>query len=507
MEHLIPSLKDTWAQTVGLAIAVVLVLAIRLLLPASDRKLLRQPYFYLGTHIVFRAAFYFLDADTEYGRFVHHIALGALLLAIGRSSVLLILDVIVHARLKTAIPKIIRDIVQGVVYFAILLAILRAVGVEPGQILTTSALLTAVIGLSLQETLGNLFAGLAVQVQRPFDVGDWIQFDSEPRHIGKVLEINWRATKLMTLGRFELIVPNSLLAKAPLRNYSKPTHIVRRDFMVTIGYEVPPPRVHQIILDAIHDSTHVLKEPAPTVVTNDFKDSAVEYWVRYFINDFDRRDFADGFARDRIWYAFQRAGIQLASFPHRVVEMHTVDDDSVAAQSARMVSSRETALANVDFLQVISAEQRKELAERASTRLFSPGEFIVKQGDETAELFIILRGEVSVVLETDKTAKEVTRLATGKFFGEMALVTGEKRKASVRASQECELLVIDHEGFRRILEETPAVVEKLSQVLADRQVQLDEHAALASEDDRASAVEEQSGVLMQRIRKWFAITK
>ncbi len=193
--------------------------------------------------------------------------------------------------------------------------------------------------------------------------------------------------------------------------------------------------------------------------------------------------------------------------PHRVIEMHTVNDDSVEAASKRRVSDREAALANVDFLRVVSPEQRRELAERAMVRLFSPGEVVVKQGDESSELFIILRGEVAVFFETDKIAKEITRLGAGKFFGEMALVTGERRKASVRASQECELLVIDHDAFRLVLEETPALVERLSDVLAARQVELDEHAALASEGDRASAVEEQSSVLLQRIRKWFAITK
>jgi small-conductance mechanosensitive channel/CRP-like cAMP-binding protein len=506
MEHILKSLGSASSSTIGLAIAVGLVATIRLLLDASDRKLLRQPYFYLGTHLVARAVLLFVDAASPLGKLFTFVALGSLLAAIGRSAVLLVLDVIVHARLKTPIPKIIRDIVQGVVYVAILLAILRSGGVEPGQILTTSALLTAVVGLSLQETLGNLVAGLSVQIQRPFDVGDWIQFDADPRHIAKVVEINWRATRLITLERFELVVPNGLLAKAPLRNYSKPTITVRRQFMVQAAYDVPPPRVHQVILSAIADAPLVLKEPAPSVITNDFKESGIEYWVRYFIQDYDRRDFADGHVRDRIWYAFQRANIQVP-YPQRVVELHEISEETVAAESIRKVSSREMALANVDFLQVISPAQRKELAERATTRLFSPGEVIVKQGDESAELFIILRGEVVVVFETEKTATEIARLSAGKFFGEMALVTGEKRKASVRAARECELLVIDHRAFKRILDESPAIVEQLSQILADRQLALDEHAAQATEGDRASVVKEQSSVLLQRIRSWFAITK
>ena len=141
---------------------------------------------------------------------------------------LLVLDTILSRRLDRPLPKIIRDILQGLVYFVLALAILRQLGVEPGQLLTTSALLTAVVGLSLQDTAGNLIAGLSVQLQRPFDVGDWIQFDDNPKNIGRVIEINWRATTLLTLDENEIIVPNGLLAKAPLRNYTKPTNVARR---------------------------------------------------------------------------------------------------------------------------------------------------------------------------------------------------------------------------------------------------------------------------------------
>ena len=506
MDPILKALGTASAQTIGLAIAAGLLVATFLLLPRGDRRLVRQPAIFFAIHLVFRAVLYFVGDESAFGKMAGFIALGALLATIGRSAVVLVLDAIATRRLSTAVPKIIHQIVQGIVYFVILLAILRSGGVEPGQILTTSALLTAVIGLSLQETLGNLFAGLAVQLQRPFDVGDWIQFDTDPKHIGKVVEINWRATRLVTLDRLELVVPNGLLAKSPLKNFSKPTIVVRRSIYVQAGYETPPPTVQAAIMKALEDAPLVLKEPVPTVVSSEFKESGIEYWVRFFINDFDRRDIADGGVRDRIWYAFQRAGIRVP-FPQRQIEMHHVSEQSKARDFERKASKREQALEKVDFLQVVSPTQRRELAERATIRLFSPGEFIVRQGDVSAELFIILRGEVAVVLEADKVHKEVTRLSTGKFFGEMALVTGEKRRASVRAASECELLVIDHEAFKRVLEESPAIAEQLSQVLADRQVELDEHAAKASTSERSGASKEQSSMLLQRIRKWFAITK
>ncbi len=508
MEPFIKALGSASSQTIGLAVALGLIFTTWMLLPAHERKLLRQPFIYLGAHLVFRAIELFFRGDSALGHMIGVVSLGALLATIGRSAVVLVFEVVLHRRLSTPVPKIIRDIVQGLVYVVVLLAILRTVGFEPGQILTTSALLTAVVGLSLQETLGNLVAGLAVQIQRPFDVGDWIQFDTEPKHIGRVLEINWRATKLITLDELELVVPNGLLAKAPLKNYTKPTPAVRRSFMLMVGYDVSPGRVHELVLQAVKSAPGVIPTPAPTIVTNDFKDSGLEYWVRYFIEEFHRRDGIDGGVRDRVWYALQRGGIALA-YPQRLLHMNQVSEESRAVEAERRTSIKERALEKVDFLEVITKDQRHELAARATTRVFISGEIIVRQGDETAELFIILRGEVVVVLENEKTtaSTEVTRLVQGQFFGEMALVTGERRKATVKAANDCELLVIDHAAFQEVLHRNPAVIDQLSEVLAERQLKLDAHVVELSSGDRASAKLETSSQLLGKIKKFFAINR
>ena len=128
-----------------------------------------------------------------------------LLASIGRSLVLLLVDVLLERRTARPAPKIFRDLSTGVTYLLVALVALRAVGVEPVSILTTSALLTAVVGLSLQDTLGNLVSGLALQMQRPFDVGDWIEMDSG--HAGRVTEVTWRATSITTVDRVEITCP------------------------------------------------------------------------------------------------------------------------------------------------------------------------------------------------------------------------------------------------------------------------------------------------------------
>lgn len=504
MFELLGHLNSASGETIGLSIATLSILLCVAFLPKDERRLVRLPSLLLALHLVFEGAEQLLDDGAPAKRIVSVLSVGLLLVTIGRAGMLLVLDVVLSHRLDRPLPKIIKDILQGVVYFVVGLMVLRYIGLEPGQLLTTSALLTAVIGLSLQETLGNLIAGLAVQLQRPFDVGDWIQFDNETKNIGKVVEINWRATKLVTLDEVEVIVPNGLLAKAPLRNYDKPRGYSRRSIYVNVNYDVPPRKVQEIILDAIRGSFGVLEDPPPSVVTNKFGESGVEYWVRFFTDQFHRRDGVDGGVRDRIWYALQRAGVVL-SYPHTNVHLQQHSEESRAADLERRIDKRQRALEKVDFLGVIGDVQRRELAERAATRLYSPGEAIVRQGEESDELFILLRGEVSVVVDGDDGPTEIARLRPGQFFGEMALVTGEKRKATVRAVPECEMLVIDHDAFERVLHESPEVVEKLSQILAERQVELDEKLALISAEARESAVKTQSNELLGKIRRFFSM--
>lgn len=489
----------------GFIATVVLLVATRALLPPRDRRLLRVPLFFAFVYMGALAGGLLSPDGSSLKQALSFVALLALLLSCGRLVGLLVLEVLLARKLNRAVPTILRDIAQGVLYVFLLLGALRAVGFDPGSILTTGAVVTAVIGLSLQETLGNLVAGLAIQIQRPFDVGDWVQLDQDSKRIGRVVEINWRATKLLTLDEVEVIVPNGMLAKAPIVNFTKPTKASRRSIFVHVAYEIPPKRVHQAILAAIGDAPGVLADPPPNIVTNAFSENGIEYWIRFYTEDFGRRDGVDGGVRDRVYYALSRAGYAIP-FPQRTVHVHTVSDESVARKDESLTAKRERALAKVDVLKVIDPALRTRLARLATTRLFSPGETIVRQGDDADELYVIERGTVAVVLEgRGKAASEVTQLGPGMFFGEMALVTGEKRQATVRAATECELLVIGHDPFHDVLAAAPNLVKELSRVLAERQTMLDEHAETLSVDDLERAMNVKSLQFIDRIKKFFEL--
>ncbi len=240
----------------GPLVAAGLWFTLVLLVPRAERWKARAPFFALVASL----ALMLLDAaipERILGRNFHRFSAQFLLLAsIGRSGFIVLADVLWSQRRARPLPKILRDVMQGLVFALVGLLVLRAAGVEPGSLLTTSALLTAVLGLSLQDTLGNLFAGLAIQAQQPFEVGDWIQFDEHPEHIGRVLEINWRATRILTLTQVEITIPNALAAKAPLVNYSRPNHVVRQDVR---GGTICRLAGSGAALDATSGTTHTLR--------------------------------------------------------------------------------------------------------------------------------------------------------------------------------------------------------------------------------------------------------
>jgi small-conductance mechanosensitive channel/CRP-like cAMP-binding protein len=490
-------------ESVGAIIALVLVVALGALLPAKARSLLRQPVLFLLIFAVAQGILTILP-DTHGARRAASLAsLTFLLASIGRSGVVLVLEVILGQRLIRPLPRIIRDIAQGLVYIAILLTVLRAAGFEPGSLLTTSALITAAVALSLQETLGNMVAGLAIQVQRPFAIDDWIQFDPETKHVGRVIEINWRATKVITLDEVEVTVPNATLAKAPIVNFTKPTATSRRSLYLQVPADVPPLTVQRSILDALEGSFGIVAEPPPSVVTNAFVEGNVEYWVRFFTDKFDKRDGVDGAARDRIWYAFARAGIPRA-FPNRTVELHEISDATRAKAEEDKLKSRHASLGTVDFLRVLGEEQRMRLAFESSIHLYAPGEIVVHQGDKSAVMFIVESGEVVVERERGNgKPEELARVGAGGFFGEMALMTGEPRNATVRAAVACKLIRIDGAALRTVFASAPDVAEHVSRVIAERQ----ESAPLSMvpPSGRDSTVEERSSLLLGRIRRFFSL--
>ncbi len=491
----------------GEIFAVVLALLLIFInvaaLPRADRRSARQPIGFLVLHLTLYTVSRLWRSDSRLHQLLVVSAVLFLLAAIGRGFVILVLDVGLGRRGKSPLPRIIRDLAQALVYLIVFIAALRGAGIDPGSLLTTSALLTAVIGLSLQETLGNVFAGLAIQLQSPFDVGDWVQFDEDKRHVGKVLEIGWRATKIITSDDVEIMVPNGTLAKVPISNYSKPSTISRRSVYVTLPCGLPPRKAHRVLADAIRGAWGVLESPEALIITNNFADSGVEYCARFWTQEFHKREIVDGGVRDRIWYALSREGIELV-YPVREVYLHQDLDEKKQKAAIEHAEERLDDLRRVDFLAVLPDEDLRVLADGTRQRLYAEGEVVVKRGDRTTDLFVVHTGKVRVVVPGAKgeAPEEVAQIGPGHFFGEMALMTGEPRRATIIAAEDSELYVIGHAELHAVLASHPEFATSMARTIAERQAKLDAHESVK---DRESVVDERTNQILDKVRSFFSL--
>ncbi|MBI4748735.1 MAG: mechanosensitive ion channel [Acidobacteria bacterium] len=490
-------------SNIGVITGVLLLVVLRFLLPPTRRISLRFPLLCLAAHVVLVLVHMFFEPRPAFARLENILEITAiflLLTSLGRLGFLFFYEALFVSRFSQTTPKIIGDIFQGLVYVAVVLVTMKVSGVQLGSLLVTSALLTAVIGFALQETLGNLVAGITLQIQEPFDVGDWVQLDGhEP--LGEVTEINWRATKMITLDRVEVTIPNGVLAKNSILNYTKPTNVARRNIYILVPYRIPPRKVHEAILKILPEIPEVLTDPAPSVVTYRFLESGmVEYWVRFFITAFHRRDIIDGNVRDRIWYALERADVD-HPYGTSTIQLHRIDQESHSYFREVEIRTVQRHLNSIPFLDLLSEEDRHELAANVQKQIYAPTEIILRQGEPGEDFYIINSGLVSIQMDN----QEIKQIQAGEYFGEISLLTGEPRVATVIAITQVEVYVMGHAAFREILKKHPTLAEEMSRVVVNRQLEIEQLRTRISEIEVAKQVTDRSQLMLDKIRQFFSL--
>ena len=338
------------------------------------------------------------------------------------------------------------------------------------QLLTTSAVGAVVVGFALQDTLGNLFSGLAIQIEKPFRVGHWIAVGSNE---GQVQEITWRATKLLTKSGQFLIVPNGIISKEAILNYSEPTVPTRLFIDVGTSYMTPPNEVRSAAVEALRQCPLVLATPVPSVLLHDFGGSALVFRIWFWIEDYALELEARDQVRTSIWYAFRRKNIEIP-WP---IQIEYSREELPLRPEGDVVSAAHR-LGGIDLFSTLPEETRLALSRSAQEHIFAAGEAIVRQNDAGDSMYVILAGRARVTLEP--SGQEVAVIEAGGFFGEMSMLTGDPRTATVRALDDVRALEIPAERFRAIALERPGLVEHISRVVSMRRTELDEARAIAA---------------------------
>ena len=406
-------------------------------------------------------------------------------------------DVVFRLRKKMAAPALLRQLVSLVVFLLVVAVITKMLvpDFHLGALLTGSAILTAILGLALQDTLGNLFAGRALHLEKTMRVGDMIRSGET---FGMVEELSWREIKLRTMEGNLLLIPNSLAGRERVEVFARPGPPVARYLRVGLEFDASPAAVREALESALREMRGLARHPAPRAWLKSFEPSSVVYELRYWLEDYADYLEIDAQVRERVWYALRRARLQFA-LP--VIRQLQYQGGPVVAADGR--TGIRPAIDGVDLFAPLSEEQRAQLAAGAVERRYAPDEIIVREGDPTSSMFVVAAGRAAVSIHgAGGDSRKLAFLEPGKAFGEISLLTGEPRTATVRALMETVLLEIDKKTLEPILRENPGLCSVFQAVIEERR----RGAAVVVESSREELGRvEQPVPLAERIARFFGL--
>jgi small-conductance mechanosensitive channel len=414
---------------------------------------------------------------------------------------------------KIGSDSIIADLFIGLAYIVATIAALRSGGLDPSSVVTTSAIVSGVLALSLQATLGNILGGIALQLDRSISEGDWIQLQDGSQ--GKVRAIHWRHTVVETRNWDTLIVPNSTLLAQNILILGKREGAPRQHRMwvyFNVDFRFAPARVIEVVRDALLAAPieRVATDPPPSVICYDFardgRDSFGYYAVRYWLTDIAVDDPTSSAVRERIYAALKRAGIPFAR-PANTTFINMDERQDPEARARRHRAERAAVLEQIELFKPLTGDERRALGDHLVYAPFARGEVMTRQGAVAHWLYIVLRGKAEILLHVDGDARSVATLEAPAVFGEMGLMTGAPRSNDVVAVTDVECYRLDKPGFETILHDRPEIAQAMSRIMAKRRIEL---AAVRDGVPVESRRDEEHGEaerILARIQDFFGLSR
>ena len=403
-----------------------------------------------------------------------------------------------HRQHQIAPPKFLSQLLGITVFVTALLLILSWVyGRDLTGVLFGSTIVVGIIGFAMQDLLGNIIAGIALELGKPFKTGDWLQRD---KINAEVIEVNWRSTRLRTTDDIYLDIPNKAIVGATITNFTHPNrqHAIR--IRVGFEYQTAPNTARHALVRATAGARGVLKSPPPKVFLTDFADSAIVYEIKAWIEDQAAfNDICDAI-RTNIWYEAQRNGLRIP-FPIRTLQIertkrpHRDDREPLRA-----------CLAKHPLLRLLNSQQAEALLQTSAAIQFGAGEAIIEQGSDGDSMFVILSGECSVFISSNGSPKQVATLREGDYFGEMSLLTGEPRTATIAALSDCKMWQIAKADLAPIFQENKELATRLSECLASRRLETEGLLAASTPPQEVSAKRSQyTQGLLSKLYSFFEL--
>ena len=396
------------------------------------------------------------------------------------------------------VPKFLGEFVSiTIIVSALLFALQFFYRIQVPGLLAGAGILGIVLGLALQDTLGNIFSGFAIYFGGQFKSGDWLLVDG--KH-AQIVEINWRSTRLCTTDDICLDIPNSSITKQTVTNYNYPTsiHGIRMD--IGLEYDAPPTLVKQVLIEAALDCPLVLRKPAPEAYLMEFGSSSITYQLRFWLDDHGDYNPANSHIRTTLWYSLRRNKIAIPYPTQQQIFIekpapHVEDRDRIRDSIRKAV-----------FAPALSPAQLEELVGHAKMVRFGKGESIIRQDAEAAgPMFVIVSGRAEVQIESNGRCTSVAVLGPDACIGEISVLTGEKRTATILALEDCLAVEVEKATLAPIISASPELLESLSELLAQRRMKNEGLVAEAAGAANQATKSDYKAGFMGKLRGFFEV--
>lgn len=430
---------------------------------------------------------------------------------LNRLVIVFVWDGLVAKAIGAPIPRLVKDIFTILVY---LTAVTGIIGIVFRKDITafwaTSGVVSIVLGFALRNVILDVFTGLAVNIERPYKIGDWIMIHGsslEQNITGRILEINWRTLRLATEDDSVVILPNNLLSSMVVTNFWGAGPISRFDTTFCLDFAVPTDRGLRILsagAKAAMGESGIVEQPEPNVIVAGTNSVGIEYKVRYWMSPW-QNGITQAVARSHIvsniLTHLKQGGITPA-YPKQdlfYAEMPTRNLDSSS------LSDRTELLAQTELFRYLDKSDLEYLARNMTQKLYPSGEKLIRQGEAGDSMFILSEGLLHACLNTNSTGKEIKvgQIIPGEFFGEMSLLTGAPRSATIVAVTEVVAHEITKENMNTLLTRRPEVAETISTVIAERRLRNSEKMASATPEERIRETESLAKQIMSKMKHFF----
>ncbi|MBF0266485.1 MAG: mechanosensitive ion channel [Gammaproteobacteria bacterium] len=404
-------------------------------------------------------------------------------------------------------PSILEEIIVIIAYFIWGMIQLHFAGLNLGEIITTSAILTAVLAFAMQDTLGNTFGGLALQWDHSLKVGDWIRINDIE---GKIVDISWRAIHIETRDWETVIMPNSILMKNQFKVIGKrigEPKQWRRWIWFNIEYSISPSKVIKVAEKAMETAeiANIASVPKPNCLMMDYNDSVARYALRYWLTDFAVDAPVDSQVREHLYFALKREGL-MPSIPQQHLFITKENEKHQNHHLKLELDHRYNVLKQIDLFKTFDEKILHDIAKTMTFLPFAKNDIVTRQGEIDHSLKIIISGQAELIINHKGQTEHMLDFEKGDFFGEMGLMTGKPRSGSIKAVTDLECYTLNKHSFEEIVQANPHLIEVMYEAMKNRKDALDHAFHKIDEEEKLKYEHYHKHEMLNHIKQFFGLT-